>query len=366
MKKLLVLAALSMAAAPAMASKARLSALGNSEQLKDAQTVLTRPSDLVGMGNWATVELGATSSTVASTYYTDTVTNGTAQAEGGFAHAMSNGYLGFYMGHHNSFETTARNLASTAITSTLTEENPIDVYYASKAGDITWGAGLWYSNSDKKATSLKQSSMGLRAGAEMAGFDAYINLGLVGSFEDSATAGTNKKYTNTTPMKLGLGYTMGNMYFFGSAEMFKAKAEVGSATTKLEASNVKVGFVNSMKSEGTNFFYGVAYNDYNQGQGATALDINTMPFWMGLEHDAASWLTVRGSVTQNVLLSSSKTGSAEVNTVDHNTSAAAGVGIKFNKLTLDASIAKAFSTTAKAGDINGNNLMSNASLTYMF
>ena len=62
MKKLLVLAALTMAAAPAMASKARLTALGNSEQLTDAQGIFSKPSNLTSLGNWATAEIGATPS----------------------------------------------------------------------------------------------------------------------------------------------------------------------------------------------------------------------------------------------------------------------------------------------------------------
>ncbi len=372
MKKFLLLVALTAAAAPAMASKARLSALSGSRQLRDDQTIFDRPSDLVNLGNWATVELGKTAPVDAAGYANGTV----ATAEGGFSHAMGAGYLGFYLGHHNDVVTSSRLFGSTGFATAanlLSEENPIDLYYAAKMGDLTWGAGLWYSNSNKKATSLKQSSIGVRGGVEMGNFDAYLNVGLVNTAE-SAT----EKYKGGTPIKLGVGYFMDTMYFYGEGTVVQAKDEVAAGTTKREGSSYSLGFVNTLKVDGGNFFYGVSYDVFNQGKdesapaASQALAYQKLPFWIGIEADANSWLTIRGSVKQNVVLGYQQIGSNDSNTIANDTTASAGVGVKFNKLVLDATVSKTVGATTNTapndstGDINGNNLLSNVALTYLF
>ncbi len=356
MKKLLVLAALTMAAAPAMASKARLTALGNSEQLKDAQTVFTRPSDLTGLGNWATAELGATPSLAA---------NGASGAEGGFARSYGEGYLGFYMGHRGVATSTRSAVGGATV---LAEENPLEVYYASKAGELVWGASVYFSKSDKKAgvtgfaAGSKASSMGVRGSVETGAIDAYVHVGIT----DTAEVGTNK-YKGGTPITLGAGYVMGNGYIFAEVATIDAKVDSGTGDQKFKGSDYKVGYISTTKSEGSNFFWGVAYQGHNRGGdiGAVGGEASTeLPFWIGVEQEANSWLTVRASVKQNTILGGYKVG--EVNTTDNNTSAAAGVGLKFNKLVLDGAIATANGTAGNQGDIVGDNLLTNVALTYMF
>lgn len=363
MKKLLVLAALSMAAAPAMASKARLNALGNSEQLKDTQTIFTRPSDLAGLGNWATAELGATPTLDAKD------ANG---AEGGFARSYGEGYLGFYLGHRGVATATRSELSTAATTLIIAEENPIEVYYAAKAGDITWGASLWYSKSDKKAAvtqgadtypaGTKASSMGVRGSMEMGAIDAYVHVGITDTAED----GTNK-YKGGTPITLGGGYTMDNAYIFAEVATIDGKVDAGAGDNKFKGSDYKLGYINSTKSEGSNFFWGIAYQGHNRGGDLGTAAYTMLPFWIGVEQEAASWLTLRASVKQNTILGSYKSGT-EWNTTDNNTTASAGVGLKWNKVTLDAAIA-ANTLTAPAsnkGSIVGDNLLTNVAVTYLF
>ena len=84
---------------------------------------------------------------------------------------------------------------------------------------------------------------------------------------------------------------------------------------------------------------------------------------MGLEVDANSWLTLRGSVTQTVLYGENKTEAAATtkDQLTNDTVVAAGAGIKWGKINLDATLAGAVN-----GQVNGNNLLANGSLTYMF
>ncbi len=75
-------------------------------------------------------------------------------------------------------------------------------------------------------------------------------------------------------------------------------------------------------------------------------------------------MTFRGSVKQTVLLGERKVDVAGGDTTDkllNDTTVAVGAGLKWNKIELDGSLAG--STT---GNVDANELLANAALTYMF
>jgi hypothetical protein len=94
---------------------------------------------------------------------------------------------------------------------------------------------------------------------------------------------------------------------------------------------------------------------------------NTMPFTMGTEVLAASWLKLRGSVSQNILMSNDKivdptgTFTEKDNTIAHNTTTAAGAGFIWGKNTLDVVM-----TMGTNGGLDAATLGTNASYTYTF
>ena len=99
----------------------------------------------------------------------------------------------------------------------------------------------------------------------------------------------------------------------------------------------------------------------------TTLDL---PLTVGMEVDAATWLTLRGSVTQTTLINSSKVENATSTTAEtapgvSNTIAAIGAGLKFNKLTLDGSL-QGLTGSAATQDLNGNKLLTTVGVTYLF
>jgi hypothetical protein len=123
-----------------------------------------------------------------------------------------------------------------------------------------------------------------------------------------------------------------------------------------------------MKSEGVEMFYGVAYNmlTLKEKVGDSKTETTSLPFTVGLEAEANSWMTLRGSVKQNVLLGSTKTstaGTGDADTIPNNTTVAAGVGFKWGKASLDA--------TLNAGvngqiDTSAGNFLTNAAFQYTF
>lgn len=367
MKKTLIIASLALFALPAFASKARLAALANSAHLSDIQEVFSNPSKLTESGDWLTFEMGATSSNASG----DQTTLISPNAEGGFARGAGDARYGFYLGHHATWVADTR-VPNSLVTGTayLTDENPVDLFYATKMGDMSWGVGLHHSSSDRKSNARKQTATGLTAGVTANNWDAGIEVGLTNTYKlDGATDTIDFK--GKTAIALNGTYTMDTLTFHGSYAMGGGKADVtGTATpaTDIDSSRYILGVVNSHKADGADFFYGTNYDmlTYKNKAGTEAKYTHTrMPVFAGIEADAASWLVLRASISQNFLIGSTKNelaGATESDTIGNNTTVVAGAGLKFNKLILDGTIEQ----STGSANIDSDDLLANASLTYMF
>jgi len=395
-KSLLTVSAVLAIAAPAMASKARVASLQNAASVTDTYSIFDNPAKSYLMGDFAVLEMGATTTTATGVNTPENIiTNGTASAglygagaEGGFVKSYGDSKIGFYLGKKSPFTTQMRSL-----TGFVGQENPFEVMYAFQAADLKMGVSLNYSKTEPKAaTQKKQDAMGVRFGAIGTNWDAGLTFGL-GSNATGKNAATiagvataadaDATYKGTTGFKVTGGYSMDSMYVFGSYYQDGAKLESpanGSMRAEISQSQYEVGVIDTMKADGMSFFYGASYvgftskaKDINPGAITTAVENafsqeqTQLPFIIGVEADAASWLTLRASAKQNVILGSSKVNAGDSKTVANNTTVALGTGMKFNKFTLDSTLT-AGSVPAAAGNgaLNTTALLANASLTYMF
>ncbi len=342
MKKLLVLAALTMAAAPAMASKARMGALGNAAHLIDVQTMFVNPADINYTGDLATLEFG-----------------NAQQAEGGFVRGATWGTLGAYLGH--------KTMTGTQVE----EQNPLDLFYGADLGGMKWAVNLHYSNAKNESAAVapstfgdeKESTLGINLGVRTDMWNAYLRAMPTAKQETVSTGATKSEYDSH--------YTVGGGAWFDSlyvyAQYFTSKDK--APATAIETTNYVVGVNDNKKIEGGNFFYGIAYssNEVKDSSKKTAL-----PLTMGIEMDAASWLVLRASATQAVLLQETEDKTVNPSTKSqllNDTTVAAGAGIKFGKMTLDGMISTTGGATPVAGStgtIDANNTLSQVSLTYLF
>ena len=357
MKKLLVIA-VALASVNAFATRARVTALANSPHLVDTQTVYTNPSDIFGLGDYVTLETGLT-----------TGTNSSNQAEGMVVRTMGDAKMGLSLGHQSQNASTW-GLRPAAFGN---QQNPVEFTYGAKAGDMNWGATLVYSNYNDKtavgATVAKESSMGVRLGARANNWDASLRLGLA----NTAELGAGTKFTGTLGLGAKLGYQMDQLYWFGDVTSVGYKVETAAGVESAKASNTMfdVGVMTSVKKDGSEMFYGAKIVSDNTSETVADAKITamTLPVWIGLEVDAASWLTLRGSVTETVLLNNSKTTVAGTTTAEtapgaNNTVVAAGAGLKFNKIAVDGTLQA--SGSAGTQQLNGNSLLSTLGMTYNF
>lgn len=355
---MLVLAAVALATTSAYASKARLSALQSSEHLSDTRDVFARPDQALTHGEFATLEMAPSAST-------------TPNAEGGFVRKMGdNSAMGAYLGNKTGLGHNSLSLSSSY---TFTIQNPLNLYYASKMGDMSWGLGLQYAASENKLAKSKSSVMGLAASAtSSAGWNAEVALGLTGE----ATIADTTKVSQSSPMSLSGGYSMDSLYVYAGYSVLGAKTAVSGTTTGDRSfTTMKVGAVNSHKKDGADFFYGVEYNmttDQEKTAGTKdKTETTRLPVIVGIEAEAASWLVVRGSITQAVLLGTNKTtpdGSAATTdtSLTDDTTVAGGLGLKLGKFMVDGTLSAA-TVGGTAGKFGSDaHFLANLGMTYKF
>jgi hypothetical protein len=361
MKQLLVIA-VALASVNAFATRARVTALGNSPHLSDTQTVYTNPADMFVLGgDYVTLETGLTAATSTS--------NG---AEGMVVRSMGDAKLGLSLGHDSSNAVDLRTLGGVPA-AVGSQQNPVEVSYGVKKGDLAWAGTLIYSNyKDKTAADQKEDTLGLRGGLRMGALDASLRLGIA----NNASTAAFGKFKGTLGIGASVGYEMDNMYFAGDVTMagYKTENPAGTETHKVDRTAISATATSFHKKDGSEFFYGAGLTSSTNKDGATAVDSKetslTLPVWMGFEVDAASWAVLRGSITQTVLINDSKTTAGNNTTVEtspgpNNTVVAVGAGLKFNKITLDGSLEGLSGGTATQ-KLNGNTLFSSVGLTYMF
>jgi len=377
MKSLLTLV-LVLASTSAFATRARVNALGNATHLVDVASVYGNPSDMMTLtGDSLTIESGKTFVTAGAPDAINTTTlNG--GAEGLLIRSMGDSKFALSLGHSDADIFAMRSDAVTrnAAVTTVRQQNPVEFSYGMKMGDMSVAGTLMYSNfENKKAGSeQKENSMGLKFGATAAKWTAAVAVTLADKWE-KGTGATLTDYKGATSIAATGGYdVMSDLYVHGGVSTGGYKANV-LTVSKLDYTVMKmhVGAISKIKKDANEFFYGARIEYSSAKESATAGAEQTikethMPLIIGLEAEANSWLTLRGSVTQNLLLiDSSKDETAPATTTTdlgpgaNTTTLAAGAGLKFNKLMLDGSI-----LTGSTQTINSGNLLAQVVMTYAF
>lgn len=368
MKHLLTLAIV-LSTATAFATRSRVTALGNAPHLIDVAQ--SSPDQLLPLGDSLTIESGVTTNTFA--------TGQNSGAEGWLYKTFGGGKLGLGLGHQDSLVFSARNEifeigsgtyaagipAVPALAPIRTQQNPLNVSYSLRLADLNAGFGIIYSNYNDKVTEEKESTMGLQAGVSSSLFYANAKIIVADTWETPAI-----EYKGKASFDIKAGYYMGDLSVHGN--IVSRGATVSDATGdlgNLAVTTIDVKVIDTIKSD-SNFFYGVGLNSTTKEEKeseykSAALNL---PIIIGLETAAASWLTFRGSVTQDVLLSNEKSdlgpaAQTETNPGLNTTTFAAGVGINFNKITVDGAIMTAGSQNI---DATAGGLLTTVGLTYNF
>jgi hypothetical protein len=188
------------------------------------------------------------------------------------------------------------------------------------------------------------------------------------------------EFKGKTGYQLGGGYMLNEYNVFAQYQSLDGE---NAADDKIEVKRMIVGVGRITKlNDKANLFTKVSYEATEaNNEGAAAGNgvifaveeskTTELPVTVGLEYDAASWLTLRGSVSQNVLIS--KLEQEDEATID-STVVAMGASLKFGDLVVDGVIGNMDGTGATAGEdtssgdgqLRTDSLMSRVAVSYKF
>ena len=330
--------ALLSAAPNAEASKARIDSQQGALGLIDTQTIFSQPAYIHKLNRYMTYEFGSASTAAAAA----------PKAEGGFAMEANGARFGAYLGHLDSYQNALRD-----IDGFQRQDNPVDIFF----GKNNWGANISFSNSEDETITPAQKQMTLigRAGLIRETDEFSAALHLIGSAEKAGgTKFSGAPLAEVSYLKRADLFTFRGLLSYGMGKTNNGTGDVDLRETRLELA--------AMHRPISEVYVGIAGTFTSIDRNGAKIEVAGLPVSMGLEKDLFSWLTLRGSLKQNVVLGTNKatlTGSAKRNVND--TTVAAGLGIKYLGFIFDGSL-----IAAGTGLLNTSNFLSQASMTYNF
>lgn len=338
MKSLLV-ASLLLLPTFAMASKARVSALQGAADLVDTQTIFANPAHIHLLKPLVTFELGQATTTA------------NPKAEGGFLMEKDGTRWGAYFGHMSATQNLLRGATATAYPKM---DNPVDFFY----GRDGWAVNVALSSSEDETTTQKQSTAIVRYGLIAETWRLGLTAEVLASAENNA--GTDNKYNGAPVLGVAYEQSFGQWVFDANLTVADTKQQASTVDNKVKLTSIELSLLHR-PVEG--LYYGFALNSSEFQVEDKKRKSSGLPLVVGLEKDVMSWLVFRGSVRQNFLIGSSEDEIAgtKAKKNSNDTSVAVGLGVKYGEFLLDGTLAGSTS-----GKVDGNNVLTNAAVTYNF
>jgi hypothetical protein len=382
-KQILLATAAVLVSGSVFATKARMQALGQNADgswlLDDTRNVFYNTSSLNGMKDYVVVESGTVGAADSEN---------APSAEGGFFRSHGDLSYGAYMGRTGADNAaTAYGTEATAASATVAAEagaqaagDQLDLFISGDMG-VEWGARLSYANaSDEKtnAHEVTRSSLGLGLGMTMGDLSTSLNLDISDKTEGGST-NANSTWEADLGMDLNVDYRMGsNTFHLGYDKSGFENTLAGTLEAEGSYSVVELGWGRVMEVSSTSRWFTQAMytmqtrevTDKNGGTNTSETKSTMLPVTIGFESDATSWLTLRGSISQNVLIGSTETETTgattngkSVSDVD-TTAVNLGASLNFGKLMVDGVIGTDGSTNT--GRLNLDQVMTRVGVHYWF
>jgi len=407
MKKIMMIgSALLVLSSSVFATEARLLALGMKETdnegmyyIQDGRNIFLNSAYVNNYADQLVTEYGGAGRVLngLATATTDAVYN--AKAQGGFFKKYGEMVYGFYYGNESNTSSLLRVLGTADTTGNKmlqTADNQIDLFIAGDAG-LKWGANLLYSNGKDEGTlQSKDTAVTTRLGLIGSNWDAHANVSLASKSEMVSATGT-QAFKGKLGLHVGGSYEAGAGRAFGYIKNYSWEQEnTGSTTIKGSFTSYYLGYGSDMTvNTSDKIIASVALRktDINvKFASASTVHLFAIPLTLGYEAKANDWLTLRGSIVQNLygkkdngnLTSTSLNPTARVvvaatygtsgkGTIANSTEVNAGATIALGQVSIDGVVGISGaarnapnSSVANNGVLTGDNLLSKVGLTYKF
>lgn len=352
------------------ASRARLQSLSHSYHVNDPYRIYTDVLQIHTAGSLVLIESGVT-----------TATSGADQAEALATYTFEeNRRLAMGIGHQHTSVSEGRRIANllTGAATFELSQNPIYVAYGWKTQDIWYALGMYYSHHLDKMSGDGESTAGLTWGAELGRFQLYFDSTFLNRVQAAGRAFNSQAYFKGTA-----NYVADNTIFYFDLKLQDIGIQSAAVEEeKHQLQEFRLGLVDWRSRQRNESFWGMevistemkcrtrASADCDQKASRVIL-----PVWLGFELPAAEWLMFRGSINQTVFVNKTKDkvgypagviGNsngviADYDNGPNSTQVALGAGLRFNRLTVDGTLA-----TATTQVLDSSQLLSQLGITYRF
>ncbi|PIQ55786.1 MAG: hypothetical protein COW01_06590 [Bdellovibrionales bacterium CG12_big_fil_rev_8_21_14_0_65_38_15] len=365
MKKHIAIAAgLAVLSTSAFATKSRMEALGQGDSkgsyfIQDSRNIFRNAAAVNDMTNYVVTEWGSTAG---------------RNPEGGFFRSAGQFNYGVYL---NSDVSAATHTNGTN-TGALSEDDRITAFIGGDMG-VKWGASLFRASSEDEQTvahKKEHDSMGVGLGVMSGPLEGFVNF----TFKDeakgnTATAGSK---SDADAMEVGLTYQWMSYKFYAdysknTQKVTNVTANAGTAFDQ-DVAVITVGVGHTQEvSASSRLFTNIEYLNTKSEEKIALTDdkASKLPLTVGFEADATSWLALRGSVSQVVLLNTEKNKAGKKKSEANTTNVNAGATLNFGKLKVDGMIGTGgngteTATNAETGSLSLDRLMTRVAVHYWF
>ena len=368
LRRFLIVSLCSLSYGPqSFATKSRLESLSQNKigsfYLNDQRNIFLNPAHLSYKPGYTVFEWGNNGDA------SNADNMGSPKAEGGWFNRDEKSLYGIYLGNEDDRIISMRRLGNPDF---LSPDNTIDIFYGQKSPGSSWGSSLHLSqNKSDTAGAIKKSetTMVLKGGFKDKKQQAFAHVIFLDQAKGQGTS-ENDKYQGNIGFTLGGSYNFAKHYkVYGTLDSRSAKfTPDGADGVKLAQQIIQIGAVRSIKKkkeQPLQYFLDASLLRISSEVGNATTTTTLMPFIIGAESEVESWLKLRGSVSQAVLLNESKIepgGGADSTTTSNpnTTNVSAGMSLVYNKVKIDGS----FTTTG--GQLNAGNLMSRVGMIFDF
>lgn len=368
MKKHVILAtSAALLSTSAFATMSRMTALGQDEErgsqyLNDTRNKFRNAAHVNNMNNYVVTEWGAEGD----------ANGGLFRDSGSFAYGL------YFNNEINNFQDrTSIDLGGANDEGDVAFEdqtNRIDLFFGGDAG-VQWGARVHYAGSESESAKTENSAMGLGFGVLMGDLSAYANLDLKDESEGTVALDTNDtgaadeadKFEADMGLNLGVAYKWNNWTFHADYDKTGYDTTIAGDKTETKNSYITVGAAQVHEISSTSMvFTALDYENGKEEVGTTETKMNNLVATVGFEADATSWLTWRGSISQNVFMGDTEVG-GNTDTDRNSTEVQAGASLTFGKLMVDGSIGNdTDSNDSNDGTLNTDDLLTKVAVSYWF
>jgi hypothetical protein len=282
-------------------------------------------------------------------------------AEGGFLQTLDSGTkMGVYFGRQNVLRSFIEE-SLRYVEGFDRQPNPIEMVW----GEGTQAFSVAVTQFKDQANGLEETTLIGKYGLLGLNYELWGHLHLM-SDVIKRFSGESRTIRSVPGLLGGARYKPEHSFwqYFAQIHFVDSEYKTPSRLTRAWDAQVTLGIEHrELRSPEFDWFYGLQIDYTKRDSEANDQDISgyQMPAFLGAEIKVSSYLVVRGSVSQNIVLGEQKRGSNPSTAISSNTKVSVGLGLKHNQATLDGVL-----VASNTGDLGTNTLLTQASFTYEF